>query len=40
MPPENFEKFEIESKGIFNGLLPELLQGSILQNNYITYLFG
>ena len=25
--------FEIESEGIFNGLLPGLLQGSTLQNN-------
>ena len=35
MPPEKFEKLnsEIEFEGIFNGLLPGLLQGSTLQNN-------
>ena len=37
MPPEKFENpSEIESEGIFNGLLPGLLQSSALQNNYCT----
>ena len=34
MPPEKFEKLNPESEGIFNGLLPGLLQDSTLQNNY------
>ena len=38
MPQKNLKikPAEIESEGIFNGLLPGLLQSSTLQNNYRT----
>ena len=34
------QKILIESEGIFNGLLPGLLQGSTLQNNYSTAIWS
>ena len=38
--PQKNLKNEIESEGIFNGLLPGLLQSSTLQNNYCTAIWS